>query len=234
MLDFFSDLGLFILLVLERWQAYVTGGALVAFLAAAQRIWGYAPSRRTYMNVFVIGFLFVAFFLVWREEYKKNKPMLRVEWERTSFSMAVLDDDPTQRVVCLPLLQIRNRGDLPMGIENFGITYTSANEDMTLQLDPFVTGKLEIRFGGQLITVKPEDTFFTKMEKLIDAHGGQVVGYLPFLLPRTEWDRLEGAKITICFNDIKGNPYCIQRTLTDLRSATKMEDLRRYPGERVQ
>jgi hypothetical protein len=86
---FFSDLGLFIFLVLLRWQAYLTGGIIVALLAVTEKVWGFCLSRRAYINVFVIGFLFVAFFLVWRDARLAHQEE-RKKWDTTQRAMSLI------------------------------------------------------------------------------------------------------------------------------------------------
>lgn len=65
-----SDFLVFCIAVVSHWQGYITGGAVTALVAVVERLSDWKMSKRAYATVFLGVFLFVSFFLTWRDEYK--------------------------------------------------------------------------------------------------------------------------------------------------------------------
>jgi hypothetical protein len=72
----FSDFWTFVVAVFWRWQSWLGGsgggGAIVVLVALYQALWGKERMpKRMYALVFVGGFLFFAFFMAWRDQYRR-------------------------------------------------------------------------------------------------------------------------------------------------------------------
>lgn len=63
------QLTLFLWLILSKWQGYVTGGVLVAILAVVERKTGKPLPWAVFKWIFVVFFLLVSVFMVWRDQY---------------------------------------------------------------------------------------------------------------------------------------------------------------------
>ncbi len=68
-----SDFGEFVSAVFWHWQRWAGGsgfgGALMVFLALYERFTGRTMGKRVYISVFIIGFLFLSFYMAWRDQY---------------------------------------------------------------------------------------------------------------------------------------------------------------------
>jgi hypothetical protein len=87
-----SDFFLFIYTTLSYWQAYATGGVVTGVVGLVERLTKWKLTKRVYLSLFVGVFLFVSFFMGWRDEREErlrqqaevskllqNKPQLRGE-----------------------------------------------------------------------------------------------------------------------------------------------------------
>jgi hypothetical protein len=68
-MEILKDIGRFIWAVLSIWQAYMTGGIVIALLGLYERLTKKTISLRTFI-IGVIAFLLAAFFLAWRDQYR--------------------------------------------------------------------------------------------------------------------------------------------------------------------
>lgn len=69
MSELLRHVGLFAWAVFSHWQAWVTGGGIAALTQVVERLGGWTLSRPTYVRIFIVSFLLVAFFLAWRDQY---------------------------------------------------------------------------------------------------------------------------------------------------------------------
>ena len=65
-----GELWRFIVGVIGYWQAYASGGVVTAIIALGERVTGRSLPKAAYLSVFLVVYLLVAFFLVWRDEYR--------------------------------------------------------------------------------------------------------------------------------------------------------------------
>src|SRR6266481_696 len=68
-MELLEDIARFIWAVMSMWQAYMTGGIVIASLGIYERITNKTISLRTFI-IGVAAFLLVAFFMVWRDQYR--------------------------------------------------------------------------------------------------------------------------------------------------------------------
>ncbi len=92
-----SDIGVFLLAVILRWQGYVTGGVLTALVVLAERLFDWKMPKKAYAAIFVVGCLLVSFFLVWRDQYREALRVPSLEQQ-----IAALRDKPPQIQVTVP------------------------------------------------------------------------------------------------------------------------------------
>ena len=73
MIEFVYDLGRFLNAVFWHWQSWLGGsgfgGAIVVGVYVYQEITGRVMSKRMYIAIFMVAFLFAAFFAAWRDQY---------------------------------------------------------------------------------------------------------------------------------------------------------------------
>jgi hypothetical protein len=67
--EFLSDILAFIVAVVGHWQAYLTGGVAMMIVGFVERLTKWRMTKRGYVGVFVVPFLLVSFFEVWRDEH---------------------------------------------------------------------------------------------------------------------------------------------------------------------
>jgi hypothetical protein len=66
-----SDLLVFLWAYLSHWQSYATGGVVTGIIAVFERLSGKQLPKKAYAWIFIICFSLAAFFMAWREEYKR-------------------------------------------------------------------------------------------------------------------------------------------------------------------
>jgi len=72
MANFLSDIGTFLWGVLSHWQAYMTGGIVMAVLFIYERLWNKTVSTRTVVWG-IIAFFIAAFFMAWRDQLNEKR-----------------------------------------------------------------------------------------------------------------------------------------------------------------
>jgi hypothetical protein len=72
--ELLREIGLFLWSVFGYWQAYMTGGIVMALLGLYERLVRKTISFRTFL-VAVFAFLLVAFFMAWRDQYRQRLGM---------------------------------------------------------------------------------------------------------------------------------------------------------------
>jgi hypothetical protein len=117
-----SDLFRFIYTTLSYWQAYATGSVVTGVVGLVERLTKWKLTKRVYLSLFVGVFLFVSFFMGWRDEREErlrqqaevskllqNKPQLRGEIQY--FRSNTVDDGSSVGVVMI--LGVSNVGTIP-------------------------------------------------------------------------------------------------------------------------
>ncbi len=66
----FRDIGAFVIAVVRHWQGYVTGGFVMAGLAAYEKLSGRAVDRKIYAALFFGGFFLLSCFFAWRDQHR--------------------------------------------------------------------------------------------------------------------------------------------------------------------
>ncbi|MBZ5503336.1 MAG: hypothetical protein LAN59_14080 [Acidobacteriia bacterium] len=92
-----SDIRVFLLAVILRWQSYVTGGVLTALVVLVERLFDWKMPKKTYAALFIVGCLLVSFFLAWRDQYREALRVPSLEQQ-----IANLKAKPPQIQVTVP------------------------------------------------------------------------------------------------------------------------------------
>src|SRR5579862_7852104 len=135
----FSDFWAFLVAVFWRWQAWAggsgVGGAIVVAIAMYQQITGKVVPNRVYIAFTVVGFLFCAFFLAWRDQYHAAKeakarletlsaPRLTLEIDGAGIStISASDPNLNGRTAVFLIASVKNEG-APSIVENYRLNIT--------------------------------------------------------------------------------------------------------------
>jgi hypothetical protein len=68
---FWSELLLFVKVYLSNWQSYATGGVVTGLISVGERLFGKPLPKKAYFLIFVVSFSLAAFFLAWRDEFRR-------------------------------------------------------------------------------------------------------------------------------------------------------------------
>ena len=68
---FWTELLLFVKVYLSNWQSYATGGVITGLISVGERLSGKSLSKKRYFLIFIVSFSLAAFFLAWRDEFRR-------------------------------------------------------------------------------------------------------------------------------------------------------------------
>jgi hypothetical protein len=219
-----QDIYTFFMSVITHWQAYVTGGAVVALVTLYERLSGNEISPRVVVYGF-IAFLVVAFFMAWRDVrneanvYKQNLDDLQksLDMERTKntpdfvgeIEQIVSGDSPEiHGCQIFILMSIRNHGSQSI-VEGWKIHIKSSSIDVrdnpTFIPDGFT---LIIESKKKTVTFNRSDAIYEKTIKPIE-RGGLVRGWLRYTIQGINAYQIRepGTTISISFEDILKHQY---------------------------
>ncbi len=79
MSDILGDLFAFLSAVFWRWQSWAggsgAGGSVVVIVGLYERLTGHSLSKQMYAGIFIVAFLFAAFFVAWRDQYHQVRTL---------------------------------------------------------------------------------------------------------------------------------------------------------------
>jgi hypothetical protein len=222
----FSDFFLFIYTILSYWQAYATGGLITMAVGLFERLSNHQLTKRAYVGLFVITFLFASFFLAWRDEHnnylrtseelqKIKSPILTGEIMTSAVIAPTVGGSLTETekitdndTVLMLVVRIKNQG-APTILDNWRLTVTypgMAPKEAILLTPP----------PGTMLGPKPADLTFSSADFLPDKTitnpiptGGAVTGNLMFLVrgisPAAPIEVVKGAQLDLYFKDVGGS-----------------------------
>src|SRR5213080_1858943 len=124
-MDLIKEIGQFLWAVLTIWQAYMTGGIVIALLGIYERLMQKTVSIRTFL-IGVLAFLLVALFLAWRDQLHRGNELSKQMAESTRLAGEIQQviwgytpELKSTQIFCV--LSIKNLG-LPTIVEGYGIT----------------------------------------------------------------------------------------------------------------
>lgn len=221
------DIGRFVWAVLSTWQAYMTGGIIIAILGIYERVTQKTISLRVFI-VGVLAFLLVAFFMAWRTEYHKasnaevdldtlrnaNTPRLVAEYDNVYIAPAGPGDQDC-------LITITGR------IKNSGAPSITQDWFEELNVDGVVTRGTIVRYRpGQTITImgtdkEPIETLdssrlwpHTSYDDPIPT-GGAKAGFIQAVFRGVSSERAikSNAMVTLVFHDMRGDAVSLEHKL---------------------
>src|ERR1700734_968784 len=92
-----SEPSVFLIAVVSHWQSYITGGVF-------ERLTDWRMSKKSYAVVFLGVFLFVSFYLTWREQYRiaATVPALQDDLQKRDQEIQRLKSNPPHVEVSIP------------------------------------------------------------------------------------------------------------------------------------
>lgn len=221
-----SEFFLFVYSTLNQWQALVSGGVVTALVAVFERVSGYHLTKKAYLGLFVGTFLFAAFFLGWREEYRErlrqtaeiNKILTvkpRLNGEIQYVQMGEVPDMPLKLGVAM-IVAISNVGSIPttvdgwdcrleMAVEANNSTYILHGEPRAVP-DNFTMA----RAGNEPLLFGREDALYVKTMRNPISPGAKVVGVLYYTFPLEGLEHLKSSDenlMVIEFKDVLGGKH---------------------------
>jgi len=199
------EVGWFLVAVMKRWQAFVTGGLVVASLTVFERITGTPIPFRAFWWGIIVAFL-MAIFLAWRDEYRKTRPGLKLTVAQ--FGIA---DGPTpndSRVLVIASLVNLGTPSIADSWKLFAHIPGRAHPVETTPdyFDPTRPITLYPK-KGVVQRIAAADTLYNKTMKQPIQTGMKEVGVLGFTLggiPTSTANQV-GAKFILQCNDVGGN-----------------------------
>jgi hypothetical protein len=89
----------FIGAVISHWQAYATGGVVTGLIAVVERLSGWQMPKKAYAAIFLGAFLFVFFFLAWRDEFERANNLQHTLNQRPSQPQVQVNMPPPTVVI---------------------------------------------------------------------------------------------------------------------------------------
>ena len=202
----------------------------MVLLALYERLTGTKLSKRSYVAVFVVGFLTLAFFTAWRDQWvranaaelalKTDKPDFELTYGTVMVSgMDVTNDNGTidrYAAVFLPV-RVFNHG-APSVIRGWKLL-AKLNSGEVLQGVPYGAPGPTVRFPspkGNMITVPTSSSLFRQGTITPIPEGGQADGFVLFQFPAqyTDMMKQKGTVLTLEIEDVTRRPYRQTITLT--------------------
>lgn len=220
--DIIRDIGIFIVSVLVHWQGYATGGLVTALLQAWEKLTGKPISRRVYINLVLIGFLLVSFFMAWRDE-RLARPHLIGRIDTGSMRPPLVGMNPG--TVLSVIASIRNAG-VPSIAERYQLTVSLGSDKQRRPTLPLVVPDLNFQYpNGVVEHVYAKDSLPDKTSKAI-ASGDMVRGRLFFFLPDVDFKAIKDVSFFLDFSDVLGVHYNCSTTSDNSGPNTNLE----FPG----
>ena len=218
--EFFS----FVYSTLNQWQALVSGGVVTALVAVFERVSGYHLTKRAYLALFVGTFLFVAFFLGWREERRGRLEQLakiqemhltkpRLVGEIMYYRFADRPDYPDKTALFV-IASISNVGSTASIVDYWSCTlrlHTRDGEKVILGEPRAVPDNLTLGRGpNQPMVFGREDGLYVKGMKTPIGPGAKVVGVLVYHFPKMTRDQILSSSensFSVGFKNVLGEPH---------------------------
>jgi hypothetical protein len=247
-----SDLWQFVVAVFWRWQSWAggsgVGGAIVVFFAIYQQLSGNAVPKRLYVAVFIVGFLFCAFFLAWRDQRdaaatmqkkldESTKPKLVGEIDQAGVVGQAVDEHGKL------FIDVTDTGIFVFAtIKNIG----APSVVVIWNLAVHIPGKGPMKAAKRLLPATmrldrqsmmyAEDALYNKAVNSPVPTGGQISGVLLFVLEGVARDDVwkQGTVLTLEFQDVLGTKSEASVTLTGANEPFKYLPGMRQPLPMVQ
>lgn len=223
-----NQIWMFFLAVLMHWQAYMTGGIIIAVMTAYGWLTKKEVSRRTAI-VAIIAFVIVAFFMSWRDEYlsainaQEKLDILTMPRFEGSIDMVSVSPSPTPGgAIILITAHVKNLG-APSIAEFSDCRFTTASGKkaygefgpIPFQLGvPFEEPKLKGRKLGMVFS--REDNLLIKGTGTPIQMGGAVTGWFYVMVRGMDENEIlqPGSVISLTVMDIRGKTIALNHTVT--------------------
>jgi hypothetical protein len=233
----------FIAAVLSYWQAYLTGGIVTGAVGLFERLTRFRLTRRAYVTLFVGVFLFVSFFLAWRDQHKAVQEQanlvetlrqelgsVKKELDETKHTLAYEREQNTPKLIgTIDLFAVGDSPDINaaqvfvlLRVRNVGApsivegyTLHVKSKDLDLQSRPFFIPENWTAHSNTLEVHFTRDMVFEdKAAKPIE-RGGRIAGWLRYVFEGMKAEHLHriGTVYTLDFTDVLGNPYTATYTV---------------------
>lgn len=220
-----SDLWRFISAVFWHWQSWAggsgVGGAIVVLVGLYQVISGRVMPKRMYVAIFIIAFLFGAFFLAWRDQYHsalnaeaelKSKYIPQLSGEIHWVASAPSPQDKNDSIVTIAA-EVSNTG-APSVAKNFSIVVTNPSKSIQAILIPPPPGELTLgaNEGGDIRF--SSDAWLPKAAAINPIPtNGIADGFLLTLvkgMTTQEISKPSGTRVRLSFEDASGKLFSVE------------------------
>lgn len=208
----------FMYAVISYWQAFVTGGFVMAVLFVYERLSGYELPG-TFIPWGVVMFFLVSFFLAWREEHRKVLDIQeKLRSDRPSLMGSIEQmfsgSDANQHVSEIYLLMtVRSLGS-PSIAEGWRLKIKSDTRDLNLvptlipDSHPILAFDKESDKFKEIAVFKHSDGIYDKAIIPIE-RGALIRGWLRYVIQDIPYEEIqkEGTKLIVTFEDITRRSY---------------------------
>jgi hypothetical protein len=175
-----------------------------------------------YINIVLVGFLLVSFFMAWRDE-RLARPHLLGRIDTVSLAPPLNGMGPGTLIVMIA--SVRNSG-VPSIAEGYRLTVTLNSEKQEIPTVPLVVPDLNLPFpNGAVDHIYAKDGLSDKTAKAI-ASGDMVRGRLFFFLPNVPRSTIADTDYHLEFTDVLGMHYECETKSDNSGPNTSLE----FPG----
>ncbi len=200
-----TDFFVFLWAVLSHWQAYATGGLITAIVGLFERLSKWHLNKRTYGGLFIGVFLFVAFFLAWRDQHmltktlEHNKPDIRFDVEDVTLGGS--PETQSGDTVLILYLTAKNLGGMPSVVVGYSLTVEPVSRQaIRAEVVPVPEIVLFQSRQGEWRQLKPSDAIYNKTLRPISP-GAIERGIIPFLVRGVSGPEMADAVCTFSWQD---------------------------------
>jgi hypothetical protein len=212
MVELLLDIARFVWAILSHWQAYMTGGIIIAALGAYERL----IHKNVSTHTFAIGvtlFFIVALFMTWRDEYRGRLGASK----RAEASLPDLHGEFLQTnshplrggVGVLVVLRVKNTGgdsiinDWAMSVAIRGAVRSAALQEIPNTLTLTDTAGQTVRYYGS-------DAIYDKTSSEPIKRGGSQTGLIWGWFNGMDLSELDTHTVAVSFSDVADRRYTIK------------------------
>ncbi len=240
-----SDFFFFTYAVLSYWQAYATGGLVTAIVGLFERFTERRLTKKAYLGLFVVTFLFAAFFFAWRAEHtqstalvkktaeiedalqqetRKHTPDIRLSVE-DAFAGVVVEDsvDSPNDTGLIFYMAARNVGLMPSIVDGYLLTLKIPNVGTVLAENVPLTKGFTLRStSGEAVRMERSNALYEKTLQPIPS-GGMQKGILVFVVRNVRESQLySGATYELTWRDVIGNTRRLNGRMAEVPKSTRI------------
>ena len=227
-MDVLNEITRFGLAVVTHWQAYMTGGIVVAILSAYERLTRKTISRRIVV-IAIIAFFVVASFMAWRDQYRaaisaedQFKTLTTPRFEGAIDTVSASPSSTKGGALVILTAHVKNIGAPSIAEFSDCSVNTSSGEASNGEFGP-IPLQLGVTFGepkpkkAETALIYPrEDNLNIKGSAAPIPTGGAVSGWLYFVVNGVDENEVlqPGTVISLTVKDVRGQALRLSYAVT--------------------